>query len=327
MQLDSVTTQALGLEASSQLPISPSVTIDAPSPEVELRVPTPSPSLPSVDTTITAPSAESATISNPGVVEAAGQSGANVLNTAGETVITSEPSAPSSLTQRYEALINGKNAVSAPEPSASQSLSKRYEDLINGTKSGVTSPTNKVDSEDILSSVTDTLASAQDSITKAFADIQSAIKDSVESAGRAVTGAYDNLNGSVKGSINNVTGLYDKTVGDIQTSVDSSVSKAGGEVADYTSVFRTGTPLNNQLKEVVVVVKGATGQVVEGAGKVAMEIYGATTALLPPELQAYLSTAEQKVQEVSGSLRYLLEQVSGVHCCCYCYVNLKHSRI
>jgi hypothetical protein len=105
------------------------------------------------------------------------------------------------------------------------------------------------------------------------------------------------------------------------------VSKAGGEVADYTSVFRTGTPLNNQLKEVVVVVKGATGRVVEGAGKVAMEIYGATTALLPPELQVYLSTAEQKVQEVSGSLRYLLEQVSGVHCCCCCYVNLKHSRI
>lgn len=263
-------------------------TFDAPGPNTgtgpELNIPEPNSGalLPSVDATVTETlPAESAAASNPSILESAG-TGPDALPGAGESAGNSVELTP---LQRYEALINRANG-GARKPVA-----------VDEDGASFTFPT----------SITD----AQESVTKTITDIQQAINDSIGSAGKAVRDVYDNINGSIKGSVNSVTGLYDKTLDDVQTSVGSSVSKAGGEVADLTSIFRTGTPLNNQLKEVVVVVKGATGTALEAAGKVLTDVYGSTRVNLPPEVQSSLSVAEQKVQEISGPLGSFLQQVSG----------------
>lgn len=263
----------------------------------ELNIPEPNSStvLPSVDATVTqTPPVDPAAASSPGIVESAG-TGSDVLQGAGESVGN-----PAELTplQRYEALINRANGGGgARKPVAVE--------------------------EDVTSfSFPDSIEAAQESVTKTITDIQDAINDSVGSAGKAIRDVYESINGSIqgsvdsvtgsiKGSVNSVTGLYDKTLDDIQTSVGSSVSKAGGEVADFTSIFRTGTPLNNQLKEVVVVVKGATGTALEAAGKVLTDVYGTARVNLPPEVQSSLSVAEQKVQEISEPLGSFLQQVGG----------------
>lgn len=207
--------------------------------------------------------------------------------------------------QRYEALINrgARKSVAVEE---------------DGTS--ITFPSSMTDAQE---SVTKTFSNAQESVTKGITDIQQAANDSFGSAGQAVRGVinningsirgvYDSINGSIKGSVNSVTGLYDKTLDNVQSSVDGTVSKAGLEVVDLTSIFRTGTPLNNQLKEVVIVVKGATGSALEAAGNVFLNFYGSIKVNnLSPEVQAYLNTAEQKVQEVSGPLGSFFQQVSG----------------
>lgn len=261
----------------------------------ELNIPEPNSGavLPSVDATVTETlPAESAAASNPGIVESAG-TGPDVLQGAGESAGNSVELTP---LQRYEALINRANG-GAKKPVA-----------VDEDGTSFTFPTSITDAQE---SVTKTITDAQESVTKTITDIQGVINDSIGSAGKAVRDVYDNINGSIRGSVNSVTGLYDKTLDDVQTSVGSTVSKAGGEVADFTSIFRTGTPLNNQLKEVVVVVKGATGTVLEAAGKVLTDVYGSTRVNLPPEVQSSLSVAEQKVQEISGPLGSFLQQVSG----------------
>lgn len=207
--------------------------------------------------------------------------------------------------QRYEALINrgARKSVAVEE---------------DGTS--ITFPSSITDAQE---SVTKTFSNAQESVTKGITDIQQAANDSIGSAGQAVRNVfdsingsirdvYDSINGSIKGSVNSVTGLYDKTLDNVQSSVDGTVSKAGREVVDLTSIFRTGTPLNNQLKEVVIVVKGATGSALEAAGNVFLNFYGSIKVnVLPPEVQSSLNIAEQKVQEVSGPLGSFFQQVSG----------------
>jgi hypothetical protein len=274
----------------------------------KLSVPEPNSStvLPSVDATVTqTPPVESAAASSPGIVESAG-TGSDVVQSAGESVGN-----PSELTPL-----------------------QRYEDLVNRAKGGGGVRKPMAVEEDVTSfSLPNSIEAAQESVTKTITDIQEAINDSVGSAGKAVRDVYENINesikgsvdsvtgsikgsvdsvtGSIKGSANSVTGLYDKTLDDIQTSVGSSVSKAGGEVPDFTSIFHTGTPLNNQLKEVVVVVKGATGTALEAGGKVLTDVYGTARVNLPPEVQSSLSIAEQKVQEISEPLGSFFQQVGG----------------
>lgn len=277
-------------------PSSGEQTLDSSSPslgtgaELNSSEPISGATLPSVDATVTETlPAESA--SSPGIVESSG-TGPDVLQGAGESAGNSVELTP---LQRYEALINRANG-GAKKPVA-----------VDEDGSSLTFPTSITDAQE---SVTKTIAGVQESVTKAVTDVQGAINDSIGSAGKAVRDVYDNINGSIKNSVNSVTGLYDKTLDDVQTSVGSSVSKAGGEVADLTSVFRTGTPLNNQLKEVVVVVKSATGSALEAAGKVVTDVYGSARVNLPPEVQSSLGVAEQKVQEISGPLGSFLQEVS-----------------
>lgn len=288
------------LDSSSSYP----ATFNAPSsltdsgetgPRLNIPEPTFGAELPSVDATVTqTPPVESPAASNPGIIESAG-AGQDVLQSAGESV-----GYPAELTplQRYEALLNRANGGGGSrKPMAVE--------------------------EDVTSfSFPSSIEAAQELATKTIIDIQEGINDTVGSAGKAIRGVFENINGSIKGSVdsvtgsikgsvNSVTGLYDKTVDDIQTSVGSSVSKAGGEVADFTSIFRTGTPLNNQLKEVVVVVKAATGTALEAAGKVLTDVYGTARVNLSPEVQSPLSVVEQKVQEISEPLGSFLQQVGG----------------
>lgn len=251
----------------------------------DLNVPEPNSGagFPSVNATVTETlPAESAA---PDIVESAG-TGPDVLPSAGESAGDSVDLTP---LQRYEALSNrARKPIAVDE---------------DGTS--FTFPTSITDAQE---SVTKSLTDIQESVTKTLTGIQEAINGSIGSAGKAVRDVFDNINGSIKGSVNSVTGLYDKTLEDVQTSVDSTVSKAGGGVGDLTSILRTGTPLNNQLKEVVVVVKGATGTALQGAGKVLTDVYGSTRVNLPPEVQSSLSVAEQKVQEIAGPLQSFLQQ-------------------
>ncbi|KAG0616254.1 hypothetical protein M758_5G102400 [Ceratodon purpureus] len=285
-------------------PSYPATLDDAPSfltgnggadPEMNIPEPNSSTVLPSVDATVTQTlPAYPAAASSPGIVESGG-TGPDVLQGARESIGN-----PAELTplQRYEALINRANG--------------------GGGKMKLV----PVEEDGTSFSFPDSIEAAQEAVRKTFIDIQDAINDSVGSAGNAISNIYENINGSIKisvdsvtgsikGSVNSVTGLYDNTVDDIQTSVGSSVSKAAGEVADFTSIFRTGTPLNNQLKEVVVVVKGAAGTALEAAEKVLTDVYGTARDSLPPETQSSLSVAEQKAQEISEPLGSFLQQAYG----------------
>ena len=285
----------------------------------DLNIPEPHSStvLPSVDATVTqTPPVESAAASSPGIVDSAG-TGRDFPQGAGESV--------------------GNPAELTPL--------QRYEDLINRAKGGGGARKPVAVEEDVTSfSFPNSIEAAQESVTKTIADTQDAINDSIESAGKAIRDVYESINGSIKGSVdsvtgsikgsvdsvtgsikgsvdsvtgsikgsvNSVTGLFDKTLDDVQTSVGNSVSTAGREVPDLTSIFRTGTPLNNQLKEVVVVVKGATSTALEAAGKVLTDVYGTARVNLPPEVQSSLSVAEQKVQGISEPLGSFLQQVGG----------------
>nr|XP_024376873.1 uncharacterized protein LOC112282921 isoform X2 [Physcomitrium patens] len=244
----------------------------------ELNVPEPIVS--SVDAT--APQTLPAESAPASIVESAGTDVPDVIKAAGESVDN-----PGELTplQRYEAMINrGNGGGGARKPIA-------VEDDANSF------------------SFPDSIEAAQESVAKTLTDVQDAINDSVGSAGKAIRDAYESLNGSIKGSVNSVTGLYDRTVDGIQTSVDSTVKKAGGEAAGLTSVFRTGTPLNNQLKEVVVVVKGALGTTLETTRDFLINVYGSIKVNnLSPEVQSTLSETEQKLKEIADPVGSFLQQ-------------------
>jgi len=255
-------------------------------PDLNIPEPNSGAGFPSVNATVTETlPAESAA---PDIVDSAG-TGLDVLPGAEESAGNSVELTP---LQRYEALTN---RARKPIP-------------VDEDGTSFTIPTSITDAQE---SVTKSITDVQESVSKTLTGIQEAINDSIGSAGKAVRDVYDNINGSIQGSVNSVTGLYDKTLDGAQTSIGSTVSKAGGGVGDLTSILRTGTPLNNQLKEVVVVVKGATGTALQGAGKVLTDVYGSTRVNLPPEVQSSLSVAEQKVQEIAGPLQSFLQQVSG----------------
>lgn len=310
LQLDNAATSVVqsasqSLDSSPQLinaPPSYPATIESASPipenvpvgpEFKFLEPSTNPVLPAVDAaSIQTPSAEPAVISSPNVVESLGQSGTDVLKTAGEAGVTSETTNGLDVTKAYslpDSIVNSQDSFNEASKAAVNVVGEP------------TSP------------ITNTVTAAQDAVTKTINNILDAVRHSVGSAGNAVRDVYDGFNGSKNDAIKSVTGIYDKTVEDIQTSVDSTVTKAEGEVAGLTSVFQMGTPLNNSLKEVVVVVKGAAGSALEASERVLSELYASTRVLLPPQAQSYLSLAEEKVHEISGPLGTLLQQVGGPH--------------
>ncbi|CAM6098725.1 unnamed protein product [Calypogeia fissa] len=158
-------------------------------------------------------------------------------------------------------------------------------------------------------SIGDSVKAAQDSIgdslkvaTDSVDAVVNAVRGSVDSAGSSVKNAYDSLNESIVRAIKPVTAPFEKSVDDLQSKVNQGVA------VDFTGVFRQGTPANNVLKEVVSVVKSATGSAVGAAGSFITQAYSTAKDNVPPEVQSFLDSAEAKVAQITGPVGSAIDQ-------------------
>jgi cytochrome c551/c552 len=169
--------------------------------------------------------------------------------------------------------------------------------------------------EETNASITDTATVVQDSVTRSFTNVQEITRDSVDSVGSAVKDVYEGFNGNVMDAIDRVTGFYDKTVGDVQSTLDNTVTKAEGSVADFTGTFQMGTTMNDALRDAVVTVHSATGSALEASASAVADFYGSTKILLPTEAQSVLSIVEQKIHDLSAPVGNALQQVFHMILC------------
>ncbi|XP_024538502.1 uncharacterized protein LOC112349069 [Selaginella moellendorffii] len=129
--------------------------------------------------------------------------------------------------------------------------------------------------------VSSTLSSIQESGANFFGGIRDSITGSINKAENSIQDAYDSINGSI---LRVIKGAGEKVD-------DQPSSNPPGLSIDLTSPFRTGTPVNNALKEVVIFVKNGVG----GVGHAVSDVYSLAKGSAPSEVQNALSSAEQNV--------------------------------
>lgn len=218
-------------------------------------------------------------------------------------------------------VLNGAESSPATSPAAVDALQSAGEDgsvdraalsaqeeylrLIGGGYQGA----EQVQTDDLgdsLKAAQEGFNTARDASAKSVEDVVNALRTSVDSAGNSVKNAYDSVNGSIVRVIKSVTAPFDKNVDELQSGVDNATQ---GVTVDFTSVFRVGTPANDGLKEVVTVVKSATGSALEIAGSFITQAYSTTKDNVPPEFQSFLNSAEEKVAQFTGSVGSAIDQV------------------
>lgn len=157
---------------------------------------------------------------------------------------------------------------------------------------------------DSLNGVQEGINTARDAAANSVDGIVNAVRASVDSAGSSVKNAYDSVNGSIVRVIKSVTGPSDESVDDLQSGVENST-----QGVDFTSVFRVGTPANDALKEFVTVVQSATGSAIGAAGSFITQAYSTTKDNVPPEVQSFLDSAEDKVAQITGPVGSAFDKV------------------
>ncbi|KAH9310824.1 hypothetical protein KI387_025859, partial [Taxus chinensis] len=151
---------------------------------------------------------------------------------------------------------------------------------------------------------------AQKSLEELFSSVQESIDSSVNSAGSTLKDTYNDINASIFKSIKILTGPFENAISGLFPVFDNTGGLKDSNGIDFLSPFRIGTPANNAVKKVVLVVEDSAGAVFATTASFVTEIYRSTKALLPSEAQSFLDLSEEKSSAVIQPIRSFIEQVN-----------------
>ncbi|BBN14979.1 hypothetical protein MPTK1_6g15980 [Marchantia polymorpha subsp. ruderalis] len=161
---------------------------------------------------------------------------------------------------------------------------------------------------DVFSSLKD----AQNAVTGSVNNFVKSITDAIDSAGNQVKSSYESFNGSLVKAVKSATGSVDKSVSGLQPNVDGIKPPRISVDIDFTAPFRMGTPANDALKEVVVVVKDVTGTVLVTAGELLTKFYASAKSSLPEDALIILNDIEEKTSQIAQPLGSAFDQAYAI---------------
>lgn len=150
------------------------------------------------------------------------------------------------------------------------------------------------------------------SLEELFSSIQESLDSSVNSANSALKDTYSNINASILKSTKNLTDSFENAISGILPMGDDSGGFARNNSIDLTSPFQMGTPANNAIKKVVLIVEDSAGSVLGIVVNLVTDVYSFTKALLPAEVQSVLDVAEEKASKIINPLGFAIQQVNAV---------------
>ncbi|GLJ45555.1 hypothetical protein SUGI_0959060 [Cryptomeria japonica] len=149
---------------------------------------------------------------------------------------------------------------------------------------------------------------------KAFEDFIFSVKDSLDSsvndAGNAVKDTYVNINESILRSMKSLTGSFENAISGLFRLPDNTGGLTTSSGIDIMSPFQIGTPANNAIKKVVVVVEDSAGAVFAVTSSSITEIYRSTKGSLPFEAQSFLDISEEKASAVIQPIGSFIQQIN-----------------
>lgn len=149
---------------------------------------------------------------------------------------------------------------------------------------------------------------------KSFEDFLFSVKDSLDSsvngAGNAVKDTYANINTSIWKSVKSLTGSFENAISGLFPVPDNTGGLTTSSGIDIMSPFQIGTPANNAIKKVVLVVEDSAGAVFAVTSSFITEIYRSTKASLPSEAQSFLDISEEKASAVIQPIGSFIQQVN-----------------
>lgn len=149
---------------------------------------------------------------------------------------------------------------------------------------------------------------------KAFEDILFSVKDSLDSsvneAGNAVKDSYVDINASILRSMKSLTGSFENALSGLFRVPDNTRGLTTSSGIDIMSPFQMGSPANNAIKKVVVVVEDSAGAVFTVTSSFITEIYRSTKASLSFEAESFLDILEEKASAVFQPIGSFIQQVN-----------------
>lgn len=150
------------------------------------------------------------------------------------------------------------------------------------------------------------------SLEEFFSSIQESLDTSASSASSAMKDTYSNINASILKSTKNLTELFENAISGILPMGNDSGGFTRNNSIDLMSPFQMGTPENNAIKKVVLIIEDSAGSVITIVVNLVTDVYSFTKALLPPEVQSVLDVAEEKVSKIIKPLGSAIQQVNAV---------------
>lgn len=150
------------------------------------------------------------------------------------------------------------------------------------------------------------------SLEEFFSSIQESLTSSVSSASSTMKETYNNINGSILKSTKNLTESFENAISGILSKGNDSGGFTRNNSIDLMSPFEMGTPANNAIKKVVLIIEDSAGSVLAIVVNLVTDVYSFTKALLPPEVQSVLDVGEEKASKIIKLLGYAVQQVNVV---------------
>lgn len=150
------------------------------------------------------------------------------------------------------------------------------------------------------------------SLEEFFSSIQESLTSSVSSASSTMKETYNNINGSILKSTKNLTESFENAISGILSKGNDSGGFTRNNSMDLMSPFEMGTPANNAIKKVVLIIEDSAGSVLAIVVNLVTDVYSFTKALLPPEVQSVLDVGEEKASKIIKPLGYAVQQVNVV---------------
>eukprot|EP00252_Welwitschia_mirabilis_P004915 TRINITY_DN1525_c0_g1_i8.p1 TRINITY_DN1525_c0_g1~~TRINITY_DN1525_c0_g1_i8.p1 ORF type:complete len:624 (+),score=98.61 TRINITY_DN1525_c0_g1_i8:143-2014(+) len=140
-----------------------------------------------------------------------------------------------------------------------------------------------------------------------FSNFEESLRSSIDISKNTIKNIYDDTNASIFNSGKRLINSFENTLSGFPT-----VGFSSEYSIDLTSPFRMGTPANNAIKRVVIVVEDSAGSLLSRVPTTLGGAYSSAKSVLPTEYRSVFEYLEQKVTNVVEPLGSAAKQLNAL---------------